>query len=257
MALYDKIGGGYEITRKADERILNTLLSLIEVPLGGTILDVGAGTGKYAHPLAERGYKVIAVEPSGLMQSQAPKSANIQWVTSSAENIGIADSSAQAAIIMLAIHHFEDTEKAIREILRVVNNGPVIIFTFEPVELRNFWLADYFPTLGRENNSSYATIPDVASYIAHLTGRKTRTVKYPLPPDLEDKFAAACWQKPEEYLNLSVRQGISSFALIPNEEVEYGLKSLRNDIDSGHWKKKYGHLLLEKEYDIGYKFIVA
>src|SRR5262245_56756414 len=53
--------------RRTNEPALDVLRSLVEV--GETWLDIGAGGGRYALPLALMARKVIAVEPSDGMRS--------------------------------------------------------------------------------------------------------------------------------------------------------------------------------------------
>ena len=63
------------------EDMLNWLQDLMPAD-GGRILDVGAGSGRDAAWLAERGYQVVAVEPSPAMREEASKrhkSRNIRW----------------------------------------------------------------------------------------------------------------------------------------------------------------------------------
>ncbi len=46
-AIYDKIGEGYDTTRKADPEILSSLRSLLKIEVGKSYLDVACGTGNY------------------------------------------------------------------------------------------------------------------------------------------------------------------------------------------------------------------
>jgi SAM-dependent methyltransferase len=257
MQLYDAIGKGYANTRPADLRIVSALVSSLALPSGSTVLDVGAGTGKYARALADLGYAVVAVEPSEVMRTQAVPHKRIRWLDSCAENLPLADREIDGAFIALALHHFIDRGKALREILRVIGSGPLVIFTFEPRQLGRFWLADYFPALGREICSSFSELEDVAKEVADLTSRKVRTIPFPLPRDLQDKFAAACWATPESYLDSSIRNGISSFALMKPDSVIEGLARLDADLASGRWDAKYRSLRSLATYDAGYKFIVV
>ena len=39
------------------------------LPMGSSIIDFGAGTGRLSIPLAKKGYKVTAVEPSEAMMT--------------------------------------------------------------------------------------------------------------------------------------------------------------------------------------------
>lgn len=71
MTLYDVIGKTYSSTRRSDSRIAEKLLEILASSQASTIADIGAGTGSYALVLAERGYRVFAIEPSAMMRSQA------------------------------------------------------------------------------------------------------------------------------------------------------------------------------------------
>ena len=257
MALYDTIGQGYGRTRPADDRIVSALIATLSLRQGSTILDVGAGTGKYSRALADLGYSVIAIEPSEVMQSQSTPHEKVKWIKAAAEEIPLADNSADGAIIMLALHHFSNRGRALQEIVRVAGAGPVVIFTFEPTVLYKFWLADYFPRLGREIRSSFSDLEDIAREVETHLSRKVNSVTFPLPRDLEDKFVSACWAMPESYLDPGVRNGISSFSLMKKEEVEAGVAQLKADLHSGNWDAKYGALRSQETYDAGYKFIVA
>ena len=102
MTLYNSIGQGYNHTRKPDKRIVEKIINLLDLPPGKTIADIGAGTGNYSNAIAQRlsfaeiadkGYQVIAIEPSEVMQSQAVDHSQVQWLTASAENISLPDNS--------------------------------------------------------------------------------------------------------------------------------------------------------------------
>ena len=126
MTLYDAIGKNYSQTRKRDPRIASTLLEILSSSKGSTIVDIGAGTGSYAAVLAEHGYRVIAIEPSSIMRQQAIVHPAIQWVDAYAESLPLPNRSADAAIIMLAFHHFQNYQKALEEINRVTGGGQII-----------------------------------------------------------------------------------------------------------------------------------
>ena len=116
MTFYDTIGKGYSQTRKSDSRIAAALLEILSSSQISTVVDIGAGTGSYALVLAEHGYRVLAVEPSATMRGQAIAHPAIQWVDAYAESLPLPDQSADAAIIILAFHHFQDEQQALREV---------------------------------------------------------------------------------------------------------------------------------------------
>ncbi|MBD2058744.1 hypothetical protein H6F88_22545 [Oculatella sp. FACHB-28] len=80
-------------------------------------------------------------------------------------------------------------------------------------------------------------------------------IPFSLPHNLSDSFAAVGWARPELYFDSSIRSGISSFAKIDTDELDNGLSQLREDLEKGIWDKEYGHLLQQKQYDVGYRFV--
>ena len=108
MTLYNSIGAGYNNTRQPDLRIVEQLVSLLDLPPESTIADVGAGTGNYSNAIADRGHQVIAIEPSEVMQSQRKPHDRVSWLTAAAEQIPLPDNSVDGVLVMLALHHFTD-----------------------------------------------------------------------------------------------------------------------------------------------------
>ena len=257
MALYDKIGRNYGKTRRSDPRIARKLLDILESSQASTVVDIGAGTGSYAFFLAEYGYEVIAVEPSATMRNQAISHPAIEWVDGYAENLPLPNQTAEAAIIMLAFHHFQDYRQALQEVNRVVGNGKIILFTYDPVMISSFWLTKYFPSLIKDVESTFIPIPKLSDEISLVTGNSVNVSPFRLPHNLSDSFAAVGWARPELYLDSNIRNGISSFAKIDSDEVEQGVLRLQEDLETGRWDKEYGYLRKQKQYDVGYRFIVS
>ena len=255
MALYDKIGKNYGKTRKSDSRIARKLLDLLESTQASKIVDIGAGTGSYAFFLAEYGYEVIAVEPSETMRNQALSHPGIKWIDGYAENLPLCDRTAEAAIIMLALHHFQDYQQALREVCRVVGNGKIIVFTYDPAMISGFWLTKYFPSLIEDVESSFISISKLSNEIQLVTGNSVNVIPFRVPHNLSDSFAAVGWARPELYLDSNIRNGISSFASIDINEVEQGVLRLQADLQTGKWDNEYGYLRKQKQYDVGYRFI--
>lgn len=257
MTLYNSIGEDYNATRQADHRIVAKLISLLDLPPGSTIADIGAGTGNYSNAIAERGYQVIAIEPSEVMQSQQQSHPDVSWITASAEQIPLADNAVDGAVVMLALHHFNNLNVGLREISRIAKSGKIVIFAFEQAKIADFWLTDYFPYFIQDTLATFPSIQKIAHLIYQITHRETAIVPFLLPNNLSDLFAASGWCKPEIYLDAQVRRGISSFAKMPVNELEMGLKRLKADLNSGFWLEKYRDLLNQQEYDAGYRIIVT
>ena len=103
---YDSIGKTYNTTRQADPRITKSIISGLDLGLPSTVADIGAGTGNYSMELAESGFKVIAVEPSGVMRRQGRQHKNLQWLDGMAEDLPLEDKSMDGVVCILAAHHF-------------------------------------------------------------------------------------------------------------------------------------------------------
>jgi ubiquinone/menaquinone biosynthesis C-methylase UbiE len=257
MTLYNSIGKGYNDTRQPDARIVEQLLSLLDLPPGKIIADVGAGTGNYSNAIADQGYKVIAIEPSRIMQRQAQPHPQVSWLTAVAEEIPLPDQSVDAAIVMLALHHFQDMIAGIKEINRIVTTGKIAIFAFEQQKIPDFWLTDYFPYFILDTLDIFPDTEAIAKKVCQITRKQVKIIPFLLPPDLNDLFAAAGWCQPEIYLDPKVRKGISTFSKMSLNELTEGIERLSTDLNNGVWEQKYGYLKQQTEYDAGYRLIVT
>ena len=255
MTLYNSIGKGYDRTRQSDRRIVDRLIELLDLRLGSTIADVGAGTGNYSNAIANQGYKIIAIEPSATMQAQAQPYKDVSWISAAAESIPLEDNTVDGAIVMLALHHFQNINRGLKEINRITK-GKIVIFAFEQGKIPDFWLTDYFPAFITDTLATFPSTDAIASAIEQITNKKVDIIPFLLPSDLQDMFAAAGWQKPEIYLHESVRKGISTFAKMDDSELERGINKLAEDLENGVWLEKYGYLKQQQTYDAGYRIFV-
>ena len=94
---------------------------------GSTVIDLGAGTGRATALLAERGYQVIAVEPSPAMRArgrglEARYPARVRFVEATAEATGLDDGMADLVTSAQAFHWF-DPFRALPEAARVLKPG--------------------------------------------------------------------------------------------------------------------------------------
>ena len=255
MALYDRIGKTYAQTRSSDPRIAEKLLAILLSSPASTVVDIGAGTGSYAQVLAKHGYRVFAIEPSETMLSQAIAHPAIDWIRGYADNLPLPDRSVDAAIIMLAFHHFPDYRQALSEVHRVVGNGQIVLFTYDPATISSFWLTEYFPSFVKDVKSTFLPIPQLVEAIQAVAGNEVNVLPFALPNDLSDSFAAVGWARPELYLDSDIRKGISSFTQIDDNDLSFGLSRLAKDLETGRWEQKYGHLRQQSQYDVGYRFV--
>ena len=242
--VYDAIGRGYAKQRQPDPRIAKQLWAALGDAT--SVLNVGAGAGSY-EPIDRT---VVAVEPSVVMLAQRPPTAALA-VQARAEALPFANRAFDAALAVLTIHHWADRPRGLAECARVVRDR-VVLLTFDPA-VEGFWLVrDYLPDFMALDRAQF---PNMAAYQAAF-GSTARVVATPLPipRDCADGFLGAYWARPAAYLDAAVRSGMSSFARV---RAERGLERLRDDLASGAWQKRYGHLLNAEELDLGYRIVIA
>lgn len=254
--LFNKIGNTYNSTRSADERIVSELISLLDLQNGSIIADIGAGTGNYSFALANAGYKIMAIEPSATMISYSPRDLNIEWSIGCAEKIPLRSESVDSIVSILALPHFLDIECSFKEMRRILKNGPIIIFTFDPQIGKGTWMYEYFPFFW-DHFDHFPTVKETAKILSNCTNLIPEIIPFKLPSDLTDNFAAAAWKRPHLYLNKDYRSNISSFRMTDPEIVDGSVKLLSSDLERGRWDELYGEVLHSEKYDAGYFFIVA
>lgn len=87
-----------------------------------TVADVGAGTGISSRLFADRGCRVVAVEPNSAMQAMAPPHDRVQCVTAPGERTGLDDASVDVVVCAQAFHWL-DARAALREFRRILVPG--------------------------------------------------------------------------------------------------------------------------------------
>lgn len=244
MPLYDALGASYSATRREDPRIATQIWDALGA--GGSLVNVGAGTGSYEP--SDR--LVVAVEPSDTMIRQR-RGRTVRVVQGVAERLPFPDRSFDAALAILTVHHWSDREAGLAELRRVARRQ--VIFFFEPLVTHRFWGLEYFEearNLPVERNA-----PSEDLFRTCLDVREVRPVL--VPPDCVDGFGAAFWSRPEAYLDPEVQAGMSWIALLPSEARARATAQLRNDLESGEWDRRFGHLRSMELYDGGYRVAIA
>jgi ubiquinone/menaquinone biosynthesis C-methylase UbiE len=238
MALYDRIGVGYDTTRQADSYLLSRLIHHLRPRASGRYLDLGSGTGNYTIAMHQAGVPICGLEISPIMLERArEKDSRVAWHNGRAEAIPFATGVFDGATCTFVHHHMSDPVAAFREVHRVLKPGArFVIFNGTAEQSRHCWLNEYFPRM-----MAKATAPfERCVAIDTLESAGFRLVceeKYDVAPDLKDLFLYCGKHQPERYLDERIRSGISSFADAPDaEEIDRGLKRLAADIDSGRIK---------------------
>lgn len=108
---------------------------------GAVGLDVGAGSGRWAAQVLERGRAIVAIDASlqalGVCRRNAP---DAPAINGSAVELPFADDSFDFAISLGVLHHLPDTDGAIGEIRRVLRPGaPFLVYLYYAFDNRPTW----------------------------------------------------------------------------------------------------------------------
>lgn len=230
--LYDSIGTEYGATRRADPTITRTLAQLAGVRDGARFLDLACGTGNYTCALASLGGSWHGIDISDAMLRQAAeKRDDIEWREGSADALPYRDRSFNGAICTLAIHHFPSLDAPFREVYRVLDEGPFVIFTSFAEQMRGYWLHHYFPTMMDRSIAQMPSRDTVVNALQEAGFALDAIVPFHVTNDLQDLFLYAGKERPHLYLDPITRANISSFAALSSEEeVRRGLDALEHDL---------------------------
>jgi ubiquinone/menaquinone biosynthesis C-methylase UbiE len=109
------------------------VLDLLEIQEGMTVADVGAGTGYFALPLAERVGSTglvfaVDVQPEMLERLEAnlagrPEAGRIRPSLGAAEDTGLPDACADRVFLANVWHEVEDHGAVLREAARILRGG--------------------------------------------------------------------------------------------------------------------------------------
>jgi SAM-dependent methyltransferase len=242
-AVYDRIGRGYAQRRRPDPRIATA----ISRALGNArrVVNVGAGTGSYEPGDRE----VVAVDPSPVMLEQRPSGA-APAVRSLAEALPFPEAAFDAALAVLSVHHWSDSEAGLAEVTRVSRRQ--VVFTWDPDVQARFWFVrDYLPEWTAYEGPK-ATLSHV---VAALSGARVETVL--VAHDCSDGFGCAYWRRPSAYLDADVRASISVLSLLDPAVIRRATDQLEADLRSGAWNERNRDLLDLREFDGGYRLVIA
>ena len=209
-----------------------------------SVLNVGAGAGSYEP--GDR--KVVAVEPDPVMRAQRTTPA----IDAVAEALPFEDGAFDAAMATVTVHQWRDVDRGLAELRRVAR-GPVVVLTFDPDHLTDFWLAHYIPDVIEHERGRFPSLPRIAAGL----GGGAAIEPVPIPIDCTDGFNEAYYARPEAFLDPAVRAGQSMWRFIDDAELADGLGRLESDLADGLWDRAHGALRSQPVYEGSLRLLTA
>jgi demethylmenaquinone methyltransferase/2-methoxy-6-polyprenyl-1,4-benzoquinol methylase len=190
-AMFDRIASVYDLMNSVMTAGMHQRWRERAVDLAGSprrALDVATGTGDLAIALRERGAEVVGVDfAEKMLEIARQKAPDIQFRAGNALALDFPDNEFDAATVGFGARNFDDLDRGIAEMARVVRPGGRVVILEITTPQRpplswffNVWFDHIVPLIGR-----VAGDPDAYEYLPNSVKR------FPGPRDLAARMAAA------------------------------------------------------------------
>lgn len=127
--MFDAVAKRYDVTNDVislgqDRQWRKATLAALGAQPGETVLDLAAGTGTSAEPLADAGVRVVPCDLSlGMLGVGKARRPDLPFVAGDALHLPFADESFDAVTMSFGLRNVSDTPAALDELLRVTKPG--------------------------------------------------------------------------------------------------------------------------------------
>jgi SAM-dependent methyltransferase len=227
---FDALAPRYDELRPVDESWWRVFDAIVEVGdlRAQRVLEIGAGTGRFAAALAERAHaRVWAVDASPEMVKHA-KELGVNARVATAESLPFKRGWFDRAVSRMSVHLFE-RPRAFAELHRVLAaSGAAIVATTDPAQFGEGWIDPFFPSAAGVDAARFPTADELERELVEAGFASTRV----------ERLALRNTVSRERALGAIRGMAFSTFALLPRAEYERGLAraeaELPDEIDSVH-----------------------
>ena len=159
-AAFAALAARYDELRPANDgwwEIFDALVAAAGIEPGTRALDIGCGTGRFAHELAARGVRVWGVDASAEMLAEAKAKAvpGGGFKQAPAEDLPFKDAWFDAAVLRQSVHLVE-RPAAFREARRVlVPGGRLAVASFHPGHFDAVWISKLIPEVAEIDRARF------------------------------------------------------------------------------------------------------
>jgi SAM-dependent methyltransferase len=139
-------------------------------PFELTAADIGAGTGISARLLAERGVRVLAIEPNAAMREAAAAHERVLWLEGTAEETGLRAGCVDLVVSAQAFHWFRQRE-AVAEFHRIVRNGGRMALMWNSRDRRDSLTRGFIEAIHSVNGEHPAEQREIEPGVIEAEGR--------------------------------------------------------------------------------------
>jgi len=218
---YSRRAADYDRVR-ADEATdrefwLRGLVEVGRLRNGERVLDLGAGTGRFAQLLSKTN-RVVALDSSDAMLRVARAKGPFECVEGDGHCLPFRQNTFDLAMVVMVLHHLGDYEAALRDVARVAHR--VVVATSDMATRRISILEEAFPSLLPIDRKRFPAIPAI---VQALEGAGFRD------PLVEER-AYVRKLTTEDQLDRVRHRYLSTFDLLPPGEYERGLRFLETEM---------------------------
>ena len=221
----------YDRTRGASPTVVRTVARHLGSPDRRSLLDIAGGTGNYAQAFEARGFGLFVLDAQfEMLRRASAKGLRGRCVAGDAIQLPFADRSFDRALMVNAIHLFEDVPTALGEARRVLQEGPLVLTAFTEENNTALFVHEYF---GLESlPSSHVAAREVERF---LKGAGFRTVRYEpfVYTDTVDGSLNALHTNALHLAGPAYLRNTSLWHRLDEETRKKGLEALATDLRSG------------------------